>query len=98
MPDLISPDGSRIVGTRERIYATSYCTFVRSDDGIRPLDYNDTEIDWDSQETVCDDGEITVVDDDGYQYKLSECRFEGEDEPLPPPPPNVTEVRSDHEI
>lgn len=85
---LFAPDGSRIIGTVDRINAVANISGAkRNPDGSLDLDYTgDTDIDWDSQVTIArnnpDTGkrELVFVDEDGAEWLESELEFELVDE------------------
>lgn len=78
---LMSPDGSRIKGTLERLTAVAVVapdTLVRDADGKVTYEYSGgTEVNWDSQVTLTGRGptkqpEIVFVDEDGTQWLANE--------------------------
>jgi hypothetical protein len=71
---IVSPTGSRIVGTEEKLTA---CALARFDwDGDRAIydHVGETECDWDSQRTATSpNGETLVRDTDGTTWPITQC-------------------------
>ena len=79
MTTWLSPSGSPIVGTLEKLTGVARCTIHA--DGVRTYDSGEgTEIDWDSQETVVRDGKVIFVDEDGEEWTFDQLTQEQEDE------------------
>lgn len=87
---LLSPRGTVITGTKERLIGQALIGTVRGigDNGIVDFDYSGgTEVDWDSQETYRNRNLITkmvcrvFIDDDGEEWFEDQLVFkEPEDE------------------
>ena len=75
---LVSKDGSRITGSKERVYGAANILDFEEDG--EPNYAGETDVDWDSQETVMCDGEPIYYDDDGDEYLRSECRLLSEEQ------------------
>lgn len=75
---LLSPNGSRIVGTLERIPGTAYVSRWSRKQGEREWTVEawggDTKVWWDEQETVESAGSIVLVDENGDEWLARECR------------------------
>lgn len=73
--NLISPTGVAIIGTAEVISGTARIdagSVIRNPDGTFDFDYaGNTDIDFDSRETVEENGERMFVDDAGYSWPES---------------------------
>lgn len=69
-----SPTGSKIIGTYDTIQATALVYGFRSGpNGLLEYEYaGETEVDWDSQETIMKDGERTFVDGEGNVWRESQ--------------------------
>lgn len=76
MGNLYSPKNTLIIGTSEKIEAR--CEFGdarKNDDGTYDLDFERTEIFWDTTKTQTENGERLFLDEGGYSYKESELTF-----------------------
>lgn len=75
---------SPIVGTAERIYGTARLvvdSFARDEAGELSFDHNgQTDVDWNSQETLDREGWIVFVDDDGEEVPENEIELIDGDE------------------
>lgn len=80
---LVAPNGKPIVGTREVVLGTARVSSWTEEDGVLIPNYEDeTEVDWDSQETVSDAD--WLEDSAGNAWSPAEClratkRFEDAD-------------------
>lgn len=73
--ELMSPDGSRIVGTLEHLQGTALADRYYEKDGkILPIYVGDTEVHWNGQEGVDFEGEPVLIDEDGRTWLARECR------------------------
>lgn len=73
----LSPDGNRILGTLDRLYAVAnVAAVVRSPDGVYELDWTGTtDVFWDGQTIETLDGERLYVCTQGREWKESELTF-----------------------
>lgn len=75
---LVSKDGTRITGSKERVYGIAQ--ILDFDAQGDPNYEGGTDIDWDSQETIQRDGEDVFVDEDGDEYLRGECKLMTEEQ------------------
>ena len=77
MAKLCAPDGTLITATRELIPGTCdlnpYGDITRNADGTLDFEWcGETEIDWDGQETVEENGERIFIDENGGELREDE--------------------------
>lgn len=75
---MVSPDGTRITGSYERIYGVAQ--IIDFDDEGEPNYEGTTDVNWDSQETIMRHGERVFVDEDGDEYLEGQCKLVDEDD------------------
>lgn len=85
MAKLYSPNGAEIIGTSDIIPATARIInsgVTQNADGTFEFGWSDagTDVHWDDQETVTENGERLFVDDAGETWRESELVLEDEDE------------------
>lgn len=74
-----SPNGSEIVGTAEKLLATANISGIDPETG-EPEFAGDTEIHWDTQETLERDGKTLFVDDSGEEWTFDQLTTIDEDD------------------
>lgn len=71
MPQIfVSPTGSKIIGTLERLTGVATLSTI-NDDGT-PNYLGKTDIFWDDQETATREGEIIFLDQNGAEWTFGE--------------------------
>lgn len=78
MPYYKSPTGSLIVGTLETIQGSAQITEIT--EAGDPVYAGDTEVFWDSQETVERDGQTVFLDEDGEEWVFGDLTVADEDD------------------
>ncbi len=78
---LYSPNNTEILGTYESIFARAEISNVsRGDDGKLELDFDYTEVFWETSTTQREDGERLFLDRAGEVFKESELEIREDDE------------------
>lgn len=74
---LVTLDGEEIIGTYEKVWGVAgVIGAVRNPDGSFDFEYDgDTDIDWNSQETEKEDGEMLFVTASNLQVKQSQVKL-----------------------
>lgn len=83
---LVSPKGTKIVGTCEIVEATAGIADVLGVDPDHPDRYDIdwegyTEIIWETQQTMVRDGQRVFVDEEGNTFRESELTLESDGSP-----------------
>jgi hypothetical protein len=94
--NLVSPDGTRIVATLERLSGRALIepgSARRNPEGSLEFDYEGTtEILWEEQKTIVHNGQRIFLDEEGGEYPENELRLapEGIDDPALEPDAVIT--------
>ncbi|WP_312470549.1 hypothetical protein [Rhizobium sp.] len=81
----ISPNGTAIIGTAEKVLATARISDIDAETGL-PVYEGGTEVHWDTQETLGRNGHILFVCEDGDEWTFAELRpLTPESEPIAGP-------------
>jgi hypothetical protein len=75
----ISPTGKEIIGTLETVPGIAFCTFTDSPTGPVSQYSGETEIDWDGQESLQENGRTLYVDKNGDVWTENQFTFIRED-------------------
>ena len=79
MADFLSPTGSPIIGTLERLTGRAEISGIDPKTG-EPEYAGDTELFWDSQETVERDGKAIFLDEDGEEWTFDQLTMVEDDD------------------